>query len=290
MRTCVLCGTDAACGRRRWRMVATTTGSPEVCETFGGCAIGSPGGVDMHRVILHSDMNAFYASVEQAERPELRGRPLVVGGPRGDAPRHRAREERAGEGRRREDGRGAVGGAREVPGARRGAAALRRVPALLAAWRGASTTSTPTWWSRSASTSAGSTSRARCRFSGGDAVRAAAEISGRVKAELGCTVSVGISWNKIFAKFGSDFRQAGRPHATITRAELPATSCGTPRRRATFCTWARATERASSPPYGRREPSGIVACASDAELMHTAPGEGRAWCCARSPAARTRRR
>ena len=61
-------------------MVATTTGGPEVCETFGGCAIGSPGGVDMHRVILHSDMNAFYASVEQAERPELRGRPLVVGG------------------------------------------------------------------------------------------------------------------------------------------------------------------------------------------------------------------
>ena len=32
------------------------------------------------RVIFHSDMNAFYASAEQAERPELRGVPLVVGG------------------------------------------------------------------------------------------------------------------------------------------------------------------------------------------------------------------
>ena len=36
--------------------------------------------MDTSRKILHCDMNAFYASVEQAERPELRGRPLVVGG------------------------------------------------------------------------------------------------------------------------------------------------------------------------------------------------------------------
>ena len=36
--------------------------------------------MDTSRVIVHSDMNAFYASVEQAERPDLRGLPVVVGG------------------------------------------------------------------------------------------------------------------------------------------------------------------------------------------------------------------
>ena len=34
----------------------------------------------MDRVILHSDMNNCYASIELLHHPELRGRPLAVGG------------------------------------------------------------------------------------------------------------------------------------------------------------------------------------------------------------------
>ena len=49
---------------------------------------GAPeGGAGAARKIIHIDMDAFFASIEQRDRPELRGRPVIVGG----SPEHTAK-------------------------------------------------------------------------------------------------------------------------------------------------------------------------------------------------------
>lgn len=47
----------------------------------------------------------------------------------------------------------------------------------------------------------------------GDGYKIAQEISNRMKSELGITVSIGVSFNKIYAKLGSDYK---KPDAITT--------------------------------------------------------------------------
>lgn len=177
-----------------------------VSETYGGRAIGSPGGIDDSRVIFHSDMNSFYASVEQAERPELRGLPLVVGGH--EELRHgivlakSAQAKAAGV----KTGEALWEARAKCPG-------LVVVPPRYEVYQAYSAMARRIYYQYTDLVEPFGLDEAwldltgSLSLAGGDAVRAATEISGRVKAELGCTVSIGVSWNKIFAKFGSDYRK-----------------------------------------------------------------------------------
>ena len=131
----------------------------------------------MNRTILHSDCNCFYASVELLHHPELRGKPVAVGGD---------------------------------PEARHGIV----LTADYTAKRYGVKTGMALWQAKQVCpdiTFLPPRMDLYLRFS-----RMAQEISSRMKKELGITVSVGVSFNKIFAKLGSDYK---KPDAITTMYE-----------------------------------------------------------------------
>lgn len=165
----------------------------------------------MNRTILHSDCNCFYASVELLHHPELRGKPVAVGGD--PQARHGIVLTADYTAKRREVKTGmALWQARQVcpdiiflpPRMDLYLRFSRMAQEIYAEYTDKRELYgiDESWLDVTDSVSLK-----------GDGYHIAQEISSRMKRELGITVSVGVSFNKIFAKLGSDYK---KPDAITT--------------------------------------------------------------------------
>lgn len=212
------------------------------------------------RIIFHSDMNSFYASVEQAEQPELRGKPVVVAGK--EELRHGIVLTKSIEAKKY-----GIKTAEALWEARKKCPDLIVLPPRYKLYRRYSELARAIYYQYTDLVEPFGLDECwldltgSIALHGGDALVVAREISERMKAELGCTVSIGVSWNKIFAKFGSDYK---KPDAItcITRQNYRAVVWGAPVRELLYV--GPATERKLHA-YGI-ETIGQLAHASDAYL------------------------
>ena len=162
--------------------------------------------MDVRRTILHVDMNCFYASVEMAEHPELRGKPVIVGGD--EENRHGIVLTASYPAKRR-----GVKTAMTLWQARRACPDAIVVPPRYGLYASYSHKARQIYNQYTDLVEPFGMDEAwlditnSVHLAGGDALLVAREISERMPAELGCSVSVGVSWNKIFAKFGSDYQK-----------------------------------------------------------------------------------
>lgn len=176
-------------------------------ETQHACArdahIAFGGAIDTSHVIIYSDMNVFYASVEQAEHPELRGLPVIVGGD--EEARHGIVLTASYEAKRR-----GVKTAMALWQARKACPEAIVVPPHYKLYQRYSQLARKIYYDYTDLVEPFGPDEAwlditeSAHLAGGDATLIAQEISERILSEPGLTVSVGLSWNKIFAKFGSD--------------------------------------------------------------------------------------
>ncbi len=155
------------------------------------------------RVVLHVDMDAFFAAIEQLRRPELRGKPVVVGGT-GD-PRKRGVVSTASYEARAYGIRSAM----PLRWALRACPNAVFLPVDFAAYRAVSERLMCILRDYSPRVEPVGLDEAFVDLShrGDEAVRLAGEIKDRIRDELGLTASVGVGPNKLLAKIASGLRK-----------------------------------------------------------------------------------
>ena len=154
----------------------------------------------MDRVILHSDCNNFYASVECMLNPSLKGKFVAVGG--NEEERHGiilAKNEAAK--------RMGVKTGETLWQAKLKCPDLIIVPPHYEQYIAVSAATREIYHDNTNQVEPFGLDEAWLDVTGEDGLTAARRISARIKRELGITVSIGVSFNKVFAKLGSDYKK-----------------------------------------------------------------------------------
>ncbi len=158
----------------------------------------------MERVILHSDINSCYVSIELLSKPELRGRPVAVGGD--EKARHGIILAKSEEAKRCGVKTGMV-----LWQARQLCPELVVLPPHYDKYEAVSRAARAIYADFTDRQEPFGLDESWLDITGchawKDGYLAAQEVRRRIRRELGVTVSVGVSWNKAFAKLGSDYRK-----------------------------------------------------------------------------------
>jgi DNA polymerase-4 len=158
----------------------------------------------VERVILHSDCNSYYASVECLHHPEIRDKPVAVGG---DV------EQRHGIilAKNQLAKRYNIKTGEALWQAKQKCPDLVIMPPNYPLYMRFSKMARQIYLDYTDQVEPFGLDEAWLDVTGstikGDGLTIAKEISDRIKYEMGITVSIGVSFNKIFAKLGSDYKK-----------------------------------------------------------------------------------